>query len=123
MTDTPLLTIEEANYIRKKQGEYFGYPSCCVKSFITFVNGKGKRYPIQNKNSHPEGFVPCWKHAKLLDKKKITMRDLIQNRVCSLTFAFDDFMNTENYRNGYQLAIKDKEVFHKWIQEKKKQIK
>ena len=111
--------IEEINYIRKKQGEWFGYPPCCVRSFLAFMNGKGKRHPIQNKNSHPEGFVPCLKHAKLLEKKQITMREVIQHRVCSIRFAFDDYMNSENFRNAYQQAIEDKVVFQAWIQESK----
>lgn len=120
MTDNKPLSIEEVNYIRKKQGEYYGYPPCCVRSFLAFMNGKGKRHPIQNKNSHPEGFVPCLKHAKLLDKKQTTMRDLIQHRVCSLTFTFDNYMNSESFQNSYSLSIQDKVVFQAWIEKNKK---
>lgn len=53
MTTTTLpLTLEEANHIRLKQGEFFGYPKCCVHSFINYMSGKGKRTPLQNKTSH-----------------------------------------------------------------------
>ena len=49
-----MLTLEEANHIRKKQGEFFGYPKCCVNSFIKYLSGNGKRTILQNKTAHHE---------------------------------------------------------------------
>lgn len=110
-----ILSEKEFNNICKKQGEYFGYPSCCVKSFIRFSTNKGKRYPIQNKNSHPEGFVPCLKHARLLEKKMITVKELIQNRISKVEFAFDHYMTSDKFKNGYTIAIKDNQLFYEWL--------
>jgi hypothetical protein len=110
-----ILSEKEFNNICKKQGEYFGYPSCCVKSFIRFVTRKGKRYPIQDKNSHPEGFVPCLKHARLLEKKMVTIKELIQNRISKVEFAFENYMTSDKFYNGYTIAIKDNELFYEWL--------
>ena len=109
------MSLKEVNNICKKQGEYFGYPSCCVRSFVRFVTRKGKRYPIQNKNSHPEGFVPCLKHARLLEKKKVNIKELIQNRISKVEFAFDNYMTSDKFKNGYTIAMKDNELFYEWL--------
>jgi hypothetical protein len=104
------MTLEEANSIRLKQGEFFGYPKCCVNSFIRYMSGKGKRTPLQNKMSHPEGFIPCNKHAKRIHMREIDISDLIdtKKRVCSVAFA-------TNISYDYYIEIKKSDEFKEWI--------
>jgi hypothetical protein len=111
------LTKTELKTIIIKQGEFYGYPSCCTRSFCRFFINRDKypRDPIQNKNAHAEGFVPCLKHAKLLSNKKIILRDLIQNRVCSMTFMFDNYMNSDNFRRGMEFCIQINGEFERWL--------
>ena len=106
------MPTSSVNYRMKKQGEFFGYPECCVKSFIKFVNGKGKRTCIQNITSHPEGFVPCNLHAKQIFRGDITLKHLIQNRICSVDFKFEK-------PNGCYFTEVDKcEEFNEWFTKK-----
>lgn len=118
MTANPL-TEKELNLLIKKQGEFFGYPSCCTRSFCRFIihGNKYPRHPIQNKYSHSEGFVPCLKHANLLSKNKIKLRDMIQNRVSTMAFMFDNYMNSDNFRRGMEVCIQNNEEFEKWLTE------
>ena len=106
-----MLTLEEANHIRKKQGEFFGYPKCCVNSFIKYLSGNGKRTILQNKTAHHEGFIPCHKHAKQIHKGEITLLDIIDNnkRVCKIAFMH------HNYTGDYSIEIKKSEEFKEWI--------
>ena len=117
----PIITFtdKELRTLMKKQGEFFGYPVCCTRSFCRFFMNREKypRHALQDQHSHGEGFVPCVKHAKLLSQKKITYRDMIQNRICTLTFAFDDYLNSENFRRGMELQIKINGEFEKWLTE------
>jgi hypothetical protein len=96
-------------YISKKQGDYFGYPKCCIRSFVGFISGKKKRDPIQNQASHPEGFVPCKKHAELIIKKKVKVIDLLENRVSIR--EFQQF----NYDGDYVAALEDNKRFQVWL--------
>jgi hypothetical protein len=102
-------TVKSAAYISQKQGDYFGYPKCCIKSFIGFINGKKKRDPIQNQASHPEGFVPCVKHAKQIIQKKVKVIDLLENRVSMREFQ------QSNYDGNYMAALEDNERFKIWL--------
>jgi len=106
-----MLTLEEANHIRKKQGEFFGYPKCCVNSFINYLSGKGKRTHLQNKTSHHAGFVPCHNHAKRINKGEITVVDIIDNnnnkRICKIAFT--------EYTYNYSIEIEKSEEFKEWL--------
>ena len=114
MTTTTLpLTLEEANHIRLKQGEFFGYPKCCVHSFINYMSGKGKRTPLQNKTSHPEGFIPCHKHATQIHMGEITVIDIIQvkKRICSIPFTCKKTCK-------YYIEIEKNDEFKEWMNTK-----
>lgn len=106
-----IVTEKEANHIRLKQGEFFGYPKCCVNSFIKYLSGKGKRTQLQYTTAHPEGFVPCHKHAKQIHKGEIGIKDIIQKhkRVCSIEFKYN------NYKGDYSTEIQKKEEFDVWF--------
>lgn len=98
------MTLEleiETNNIIIKQGEYFGYPICCVESFIQYLSGKSKRYNIQWKTAHHEGFVPCFSHAQQIHKGKIKIKDIIQNRICKIDFEYDNYKGDYSMINGY----------------------
>ena len=105
-----IVTEKEANQILK-QGEFFGYPKCCVKSFIKYMSGKGKRTQLQYITSHPEGFVPCHKHAKQIHMGETCIKDIIQKhkRVCTIEFKYN------NYKGDYSIEIQKKEEFDVWF--------
>ena len=71
-------------------GLYYGYPTCCIKEFnndleigLLFVNKrKRKKRQLASKN----GFVPCQKHARLINKKEIKIENLIKNRKCPIPY-------------------------------------
>ena len=106
------MSLEEANQIRLKQGEFFGYPKCCVNSFVKYVSGKGKRTQLQNITSHPEGFVPCNTHAKRIHKGEIDISDIIQSRVCTVEFKY------KNYIGDYSTETKKNEEYREWLKTK-----
>lgn len=103
-----------------KKGEFFGYPVCCSHSFMNFCYHKDKypRNPIQSKNTD-EGLVPCVKHAKLITKNKIAIKDLIHDRVCSVPFSINDFIpNTVTYlKKDLPIPPPMSEEFTKWMNE------
>jgi len=105
------MSLDEANKIRLKQGEFFGYPKCCVNSFVKYMSGKGKRTELQNKTSLPEGFIPCNKHAKQISMKQIDICVIIQSqRVCTI-----DFKEGQNYKGDYYIETKKNEEFREWL--------
>ena len=71
-------------------GIYYGYSRCCIKEFMRdleiglfFVN---KRVRKQRENASKNGFVPCRKHARMINAGKINIESLIQNRKCTTPF-------------------------------------
>lgn len=75
-----------------KMGRYFGYPSCCIESFIErMLDGSwndtekdDERYAGFN-----EGFLPCDDHIKQIKAGEIKIKDIIQNRICKTKYPFD----------------------------------
>ncbi len=67
-------------------GEFLGYPECCIKAFgdmaiPLFQRPQGVRAAVVN------GFVPCEHHANELNAGRITPEELINpNRQCSIPF-------------------------------------
>ena len=83
------------NYL--DNGTYFGYPKCCIKEFlidleigILFVN---KRNRMKRIKAGKNGFIPCKKHARLINKKEITIDNLIKNRICPTPFPIKYLVN------------------------------
>lgn len=63
-------------------GNYFGYPKCCINSFVYPIKKYGyiilwsDRSELQKKVSK-NGFIPCKKHAKMILEGKLKIEDLI----------------------------------------------
>lgn len=58
----------------KTNGEYYGYPKCCIDAFLKGESNKDEEI---NKNY---GFLPCQEHAKQIKEGKTTLEELITNR-------------------------------------------
>lgn len=71
-------------------GDYYGYPKCCVKEFYyiqpNFLKKKNKKNMKRTTNSF-NGFVPCFKHACMIEKNQIKLDELINNRKCQVPFC------------------------------------
>lgn len=79
--------------VGNNMGTYFGYPKCCIKEFYTdleigilFAN---KRNRMKRIKAGKNGFIPCKKHARLINKKEITIDSLIKNRMCPTPFSIN----------------------------------
>lgn len=70
----------------EEKGKYYGYPDCCIKSFCKGHSYSKKQIMVHNSS----GFIPCKKHAQQILDGKITLSDLIQNRICKTPFPNDD---------------------------------
>jgi hypothetical protein len=65
-------------------GIYFGYPSCCIKSFLEGINyiGSFKRFTVaQDLIMDESGFIPCHKCSIKIIKNSLTKKDIIKNRI------------------------------------------
>lgn len=51
--------LDQTQRLWKTWGEYFNYPSCCIKAFI---NKESKEYILENSPFYQSGFIPC-KHC------------------------------------------------------------
>lgn len=85
-----------------KSGIYYGYPKCCILSFLNRIilfdidalKHKGRRKyekpPLMSKEqenvSNYLGFIPCQKCACKVLKNKETSASLINNRICKESF-------------------------------------
>jgi antitoxin component YwqK of YwqJK toxin-antitoxin module len=71
------------------RGKFFGYPSCCIKEFMTT---EGRKAKVERERSGIEcqgnqtGFVPCKSHQEQLRRGEIILKDLIHNRKCEMEF-------------------------------------
>lgn len=73
-----------------KKGEYFGYPNCCIDSFINMVNSNKdfSDLPEVQKKHNREGFTPCEKCCTKIERGEIKIENLIDysKRVCETPF-------------------------------------
>ena len=63
-----------------ENGNYYGYPPCCVKDWVFRViitSHQIKVSPEQYRASECSGFLPCPVHAKQVLEKKVQLKDLI----------------------------------------------
>lgn len=65
----------------REAGLYFGYPRCCVDSFLNAVE-TGQHLQRQGAS----GFIPCAKCLATLEKTGKGVESLITNRVCARPF-------------------------------------
>lgn len=62
-------------------GLYFGYPTCCIKYYCENTL-KDMSYYSRVVGSYSD-FYPCEFHAKEVHGKKVLLKDILVNRVCS----------------------------------------
>jgi hypothetical protein len=106
-TNTNTSNTNNSLNIIKRQGEYFGYPKCCVKAFIRRISGKGTK-DVQLQAARA-GFIPCAKHADLILKNEVEMEDLVQKkRICSVPFSKEKI-------SIYEIEFKKSERFKVWL--------
>lgn len=68
----------------KLLGKYYGYPDCCVDSFILSLQKPKSQYQI---NVHQGlGFIPCDSCATKILNGETTIDQLIQNRIYKSPF-------------------------------------
>lgn len=71
-------------------GIYYGYPKCCINSYISHHYNEKSFTHIQMCVSGGTGFIPCLRHAQDLCKQNSNISNIIGNRKCPLTFPFDE---------------------------------
>jgi hypothetical protein len=80
-------TIKEYIEVWQSNGEYFGYPQCCIDFFIkrgvAILNrdfNNTKLSPEHESLSIKTGFVPCTSCAEKVINKEVKITDLIKDR-------------------------------------------
>lgn len=67
-------------------GIFFGYPSCCINSFVANFGtpDNASRFDVSNNT----GFVPCEKHAQMIRNNECTLESLVDKdkRLCEVPF-------------------------------------
>jgi hypothetical protein len=75
-------TESEQELYWKRTGEFFGYPPCCIDSFL-----RGERTSLQEWTSEGTGFIPCHEHAEEIECGMTTLDELIgAHRKCPVPF-------------------------------------
>jgi hypothetical protein len=55
------MNLKELRKYLISTGEYFGYPSCCIKEFIKDCNNKITYKDRGKRKCHGTGYIPCEK--------------------------------------------------------------
>jgi len=94
------LTYKEYCSNKRKLGEYYGYPKCCIDSFMERNQDKRKvREASKGREvSRRTGFIPCDKHAEEILRGSICIEDLIIDRKCEARFPNGDDKLLTGYR-------------------------
>lgn len=102
---------------KKRLGEYYGYPKCCINHFVdNILNGKKsileyqKIYAKNYEVSKHTGFIPCTRHTNLILKNKMSLEDLIRNRKCKKKFPNDNDERIKQFRCKQLHQIQFKKV-------------
>jgi hypothetical protein len=88
-------------------GKYFGYPSCCINAYKEIQSKAGRKTAEQSFVAAQNGgsFIPCHAHATQVLEGKITLKSLIQNRICTLPFPQEPPMSVvDEYISGALVA-------------------
>ena len=71
------------------RGEYYGYPQCCIDSFIMAKNKDAftlieikYRKELQKARILYSGFIPCNVHLQLILDGKFNSDEVFKNRIC-----------------------------------------
>jgi hypothetical protein len=70
----------------KLAGKFYGYPTCCITSFVNDITGTNKRTPSQLQVHNGSGFIPCHNCATKIIMGQTTLEQLITERICSTEF-------------------------------------
>jgi hypothetical protein len=95
------LTYKEYCSNKRKLGEYYGYPDCCIEAFIGRKHDKRRVRdicPRSCKAARRTGFIPCDKHAEEILRGSIRIEDLIVDRKCETRFPNGDDKLLTGYR-------------------------
>jgi hypothetical protein len=68
-----------------ERGKYYGYPVCCIKSFLTTF----EITEAQESVHEGHGFLPCPECSQKILEGKATLESLITNRLCPTPFPED----------------------------------
>lgn len=76
-------------------GRYFGYPECCIEDFNSRENALTINEDQQKANSN--GFIPCPACSKEIVEGKVTIDELIKDRIHPEKFPNDDYRLLKSY--------------------------
>jgi hypothetical protein len=71
----------------KLAGKFYGYPQCCINSFMAHYTGKYHRTSSQLLVHNGCGFIPCHDCATKIIMGETTLEQLITDRICSTNFS------------------------------------
>ena len=73
------------------EGRALGYPECCTRQFVRNMRKAPEFGPIHHRSQWKAGartgFIPCRRCAAKVNKGKVRLEDLIQNRLVSWSFT------------------------------------
>jgi hypothetical protein len=78
----------------KMIGKYFGYPNCCIESFLKEKKINKKQLKVSNGT----GFIPCSECVKKITRE--TLGTLINNRICPTAFPEVDEKHFDEFFKG-----------------------
>jgi len=103
------ITFQEYCSDKRKLGQYYGYPGCCIDAFMNrrklTVIEKKTIYKL-NFETSKHGFVPCDNHATEILTKKIKLEELITNRKCKSIFPNTDDPLLNEYKLLNRIRIR-----------------
>jgi len=73
-----------------KNGIYYGYPKCCINSYISHHYNEKSFTHLQMCVSAGTGFIPCLNHAQELCKRNNSIISIISKRECPFDFPYDE---------------------------------
>ena len=88
---------------KRKVGEYFGYPPCCIDEFMRTRGSHNKERSKASKNT---GFIPCSAHTEQILAGEIRLKDLITNRTCNTRFPKDEDELLDQYRKMFRKKVR-----------------
>lgn len=100
---------------KKRLGQYYGYPKCCINHFVdNILNGKKsileyrKKYVKNYEVSKNTGFVPCTRHTNLILNNRMSLEDLVRNRKCKKKFPNhnDERIKQLRWKQIHQIQFK-----------------
>ena len=102
---------------KRKIGEYFGYPKCCIDNFIENImkcdNIKKRNIrKICVKAAGDDGFMPCIKHSEQILNNEINIKDVICDRKCEKPFPDDNGIDIIKFRNIHLEKIKPSIIYN-----------